>query len=266
MPHDYPPPVYALVRLGEAEFGHTRWMDYPEHLGLGPEHVPDLVRVLRDPAWMEVDEDAPEAFAPIHAWRALAQLRAEEAIPALLDVVRRSHEEDDWIIEDVGTVFERIGPPAFTPLVSLFRDRSRPDHVRSRAASGLTDIGKAYPELRAEAVRVLTQALNAYISETDHLNVSIVGNLLSLNAIESLPSIRRAFDEERMDERLLNWADVQRELGMGQVQLAHHPGAVPNGAGDPRPGVPLFDRNTKRRLARLGKKMAKRSRKQNRRK
>ncbi|HEU5369606.1 MAG TPA: hypothetical protein VFU69_14125, partial [Ktedonobacterales bacterium] len=82
----YPPPIDKLLTIGESEdFRAEKWPDYRE-LGLGPEHINDLILLATDHElrWGEEDDDAPEVWAPVHAWRALGQLRAEAAIEPLM--------------------------------------------------------------------------------------------------------------------------------------------------------------------------------------
>ena len=59
-----------------------QWPDYPA-LGLRMEHVPDLIRMTLDDELHGADSDSREVWAPLHAWRALGQLRAESAIKPL---------------------------------------------------------------------------------------------------------------------------------------------------------------------------------------
>lgn len=251
MGHDYPPPLDRLVRLGEPDFGHTRWMDYPARFGLCADHVPDLVRMLVDEELSQ--SDGAEGYAIVHAWRALAQLRAEDAVPALLEIIRHGYPDEDWITEDLPTVFRHIGRVAFDPLVALFRDRALPEAPRLRAASGLTDVATAVPDLRDEAVRVLTRALDAYTPEADYLNGGIVADLVTLGAIESLPSIRRAYDEGRVDEIYMDLDEVEAALG-----LKPPPRTTPRIPPSPPPADDGRDTS--------GKRLAKKSRKQKRRK
>ena len=54
------------------------------------------------------------ASASTHAWRALGQLRAIEAVEPLLAMQNRLDEErDDWYLGEFAEVFGQIGPPLF---------------------------------------------------------------------------------------------------------------------------------------------------------
>src|SRR5512145_3179096 len=109
-PNNYTEPVSKLLGLG---FPTDPWQDYLA-LGLTSAEIPELIRLVEDhdlrilepPADLGDDEDLPEWYAQIHAWRALAQLKAEAAIPAILGTLWQiDEEEDDWIGEDAEEVF-----------------------------------------------------------------------------------------------------------------------------------------------------------------
>jgi hypothetical protein len=107
----YPPPVDKLLAYGEIKSIRRKWTNYPEQFELRPEHIPDLIRMATDSELNGADSDNPEVWAPIHALRALAQLKAEEAIAPLLSVFDEM-EEDEWFREEVSEVFGMIGAAA----------------------------------------------------------------------------------------------------------------------------------------------------------
>lgn len=83
--------------------------DYVDALGLTRDDVPQLLEVARE--WLEpfpepeADEDYdPAVFAPMHAWRGLAQLRAPEAVALLIAMTGPMDERgDDWHLEEFPT-------------------------------------------------------------------------------------------------------------------------------------------------------------------
>lgn len=65
----YPPPVDALLRLGDAT--HPDQPERIARLGLTQEHVPDLVRLARDQALNTLEDETDEGWGPINAVLAL---------------------------------------------------------------------------------------------------------------------------------------------------------------------------------------------------
>ncbi|MGB3789468.1 MAG: hypothetical protein WA949_15770 [Phormidesmis sp.] len=77
--NDYHPPVAQLLSCGRPKsISRTDWFDYVETYGLTDEHTPALIQLATKE---ELDwEEEGECYAPIHAYRALGQLRAVAAI------------------------------------------------------------------------------------------------------------------------------------------------------------------------------------------
>ncbi|MBD2096750.1 hypothetical protein H6F90_16730 [Trichocoleus sp. FACHB-591] len=48
MASDYAPPVDRLLTFGDCRDSIADWPDYLKALELGPEHIPDLIRMAAD--------------------------------------------------------------------------------------------------------------------------------------------------------------------------------------------------------------------------
>jgi len=210
----YSLPVGKLLTLGEANYDGRDWLDY-RRLGIGAEHVPDLLRMLTDETLILIgDERAPELWAIVHAARALGQLRAEEAIEPLLTLLARLSRDDldEWTMEDYPPVFGLIGPAAIPALVAYMNDPAHSIYSRSTVADCLAKIGQNYPESRAECVAAITAQLARFTENAPELNASWISSLLDLRAIEALPLFEQAFEGGYVEETLVNWYDVQDAL------------------------------------------------------
>jgi hypothetical protein len=190
-------------------------MDY-RALGLGPEHVPDLIRMALDEElyWSEVENEA--VWAPIHAWRALAQLHAEEAAQPLTRLLYRIDEyDDDWVGEEIPRVFGHIGPAAIPVLADYLADDAHGLWARVAAAQGLQEIGERHPEARSAAINALTETLERFMDHDRTLNAFLISYLVDLDAVEAAPLMERAFEAEQVDLAVMgDWEDVQMELGL----------------------------------------------------
>jgi HEAT repeat protein len=109
MSETYRDPVAQLLTLGDPrQEGRmaSEWRDYPA-LGLTAEHVPELVRMTLDKDLHWTALEGAEVWAPLHAWRALGQLRAESAIEPLLRLLNRI--DDDATASTMMTTIGRRG-------------------------------------------------------------------------------------------------------------------------------------------------------------
>jgi hypothetical protein len=210
----YQPPVDQLLKLGEPH-RHGTDVDYAQ-LGIGPAQVPDLIRMATDEVLNSASSKSKLVWAPVHAWWALAHLRAEEAVVPLLSLLRRVDENnDDWVSEDLPRVMAEIGPASVGPLVAYLADVNHGEWARSTAAKALEMVGSAYPELRGECVLRLTAQLAKFAEQSEALNALLISALLDIYAVESAAVMESAFASGRVDDMVCgDWEDVAIELGL----------------------------------------------------
>jgi hypothetical protein len=132
-----------------ADFGadlcHSRidpetWHEYLQ-TGFDESHVPHLIRILGDDAIHE-SKFSGTAMAPIHAWRILAELKAVEAIPALISLLPRMDDAlDDWTGEELPDVFSKIGLVSLEVIESYARDTRNGDSSRICSFRLISKIG-----------------------------------------------------------------------------------------------------------------------------
>ena len=210
--NDYHPPVAQLLSCGRPKnISRTEWFDYVDAYGLTDEHIPALIQLAAEE---ELDwEDEGECYAPIHAYRALGQLRAEAAIQPLVRLL--DSDDSDWFMEDLPIVFGMIGPACLPALTNYLNHAEPSTWSKAAAAGGLEKIAVYHPEHRDECVERLTEALSRHQQQSPELNGSLVARLLNLQATESVREIEAAYKEGPMDEMVCgSWARVQIELGL----------------------------------------------------
>jgi hypothetical protein len=214
----YRPPTDQLLDVGEPRDVDT---DYVA-LGINRGHVPELIRMATDEQLHSGPRDSNIVWAPIHAWRALAQLRAEEAVVPLVSLLRRvDDEDDDWVCEDLPRALAAMGPAALTPLAEYLADSAHGQWARVASARALGLLGRSHPEARAECVAKLRAQLERFDEQTECLNAFLISPLLDLRAVEAAPVMGKAFASGRVDEAAIgDWEDAQIELGL-KAQREH---------------------------------------------
>jgi hypothetical protein len=222
----------AALRERLERFGDPRktwkWetgkVDYVAQLGLTVADVPELLAIARQ--WMEPiewpdDKDYVAGYAPIHAWRGLAQLGAVEAVGVFLDMMGPLNEdEDDWYLEEFPHAFAWIGPACLPALGDYLADAGHSTYPRTTAADGLKELAKRHPEAREDAVKALCRTL-ANFQETDHtVNGFVIADLLDLKATEAAELIERAYAADCVEIGINgNWNTVREELGVAGLGL-----------------------------------------------
>jgi len=230
-PEGAPEKLPLLARLekygrpGAKEKWESGREDYVAKLGLTADDVPELLAIVRRWADPQGDWTADEAniagYAPVHAWRCLAQLRAVEAIPVLLGMLDPLDELfDDLSLEEFPHVFVYIGLAALTPLCEFLADGTHRTFSRIAVSHGLRDLARKHLQVRDEVVKALTDALSRFAESDDALNGSLVADLMELRAAESAEVIEQAFAADRVDAMCCgNWDKVRKTLGVEGLGL-----------------------------------------------
>lgn len=221
---DLPISVQNLFKIG-LNWEQAEWPDYST-MDIRPEHIPALISVLEHTKaiWDEYEEleDAPENWAPVHAWRALGQLHAVEALPALLDLLSHMDDYDaDIIQEELPLVFSSIGPAAIPALTDYFGEPEHDMWALLDAAEGLTNIALQNPQSRTGIVETLTNALRNYNQQDLTYNGFMAMFLKDLKAVEAAPLVEEAFQADMIDEMLFgDWQDYQIGVGLLEARTA----------------------------------------------
>ncbi len=213
----YPEPVRALLLVGEDQSeDEAQWQDYAARFGLTEADTDSLIRLACDPALHNEAADSIEAWAPTHAWRALAQLQAGAAVPPLLALLEWLNDDDDIAAEeDLPIVFGIIGAPAIPHIAAFLADRSKPTFAAADAVTGLAEIAKRHPECRAECVEILTRVLEPHADSDSIVNGYAVGSLLGMAAVEAIDAIRAAFHSGVVEPSISgDLEDVEVEFGL----------------------------------------------------
>jgi len=216
-----------LERFGDPR---TTWqwkkgeVDYVTQLALTAADAAELLSIARQWAepfdWPE-DENDVSGYAPVHAWRCLAQLGATEAIGPLLEMLDPLDEDgDDWYLDEFPDVFAWIGPASMAPLRDYLLDDRHGMYPRIAAAGGLRELAKRHAQVRDDVVKMLCEALSKYEQSDETFNGLLVADLLDLKATEAAELIERAHAADRVDLMVCGcWETVRKELGVEGLGL-----------------------------------------------
>jgi hypothetical protein len=208
--------------------------------GIRREHIPALIDVVRSTGeWMvdpvleekpdetaDMEEELPAQFwLPMHAWRALGQLEAVEAAPAMLDALRLiddsgSEMVSDIVQDDLPIVLSSLGPKIIPQVAEYLLDEHHGLWARLSAGETLNKIGLNQPEARGEVVQHFIQALEDFEAEEPVFNSFIISHLMDLKAVEAAELVEQVFASERIDEDVMgDWEDFQVGVGLLKERL-----------------------------------------------
>lgn len=202
--------------------------DYVRMFDLGPAHVPALLSIV-GAAWTEEfsfdeedddDDDDQQPYVPIHAWRALGQMQALDALDALIDALTVAHRyDDDWFANDFPHLAAMMGPSAAAPIQRFAGDSRHDLWPRASALEALGRIGQSHPETRERIVSFLVERLGLHQQNNPTLNAFILVPLLDLKAVEAADAMQRAFEARCVDTEVVgDWDDVRKALGLAPAK------------------------------------------------
>ncbi len=210
-PVSYSAPVDTLLTLGTPAADVSAWIEYGT-LGITSADIRTLIAMMVD-VRLHRSSTPAEYFSPVHAWRALAQLRAVEAVAPLIEL----HAElaDDYLFQDVPKVMARIGPDALPALFQALRRTDINPFVRGSIAEAIAAIGVNDSDVSEECASAIATQLEGFADQDIGFNGLLVSALLDLDAVVHAEAIGRAMNAGRVDELLVgDWEDVQTELGL----------------------------------------------------
>ena len=212
---EYADPVGQLLNAGEpSSYDPSEWPDYAAKFGLAPEHIPELIQLACDKALNQADSDSGAVWAPMHAWRALGQLKAEASVPPLLGLLKAVG-EDEAAIEELPVVFGMVGLSAMPHIARFLSDETIEVTSAATAMTGLKEIADRHPESRGECVGILAGLLGGHVHADPATNGFVVATLMNMAAVEAIDAIRTAFRRNSVDISICgDEEDVELEFGL----------------------------------------------------
>lgn len=221
----YTEPVKKLIKLGDPrELIITRkWPDY-KTFGLSDNNIPQLIELLDDWDLYFSDEGSPESWAALHAWRALGQLKAKESIDALMQLIEDLEDENDWAREEIPVIMGMIGEDSISTLKSYLYNNSLQEHVRIAAAGGITEVGIRNSSEKEKCIKILADFIIQSSRNLAGLNGLIICDLIDLEAISAIDSIRVAIDKDVVDISIPgDLEDIELALGIRESRNTPKP-------------------------------------------
>jgi hypothetical protein len=217
-------PVRRLLSIGPPGASDPAdWPDYAAAYGLGCEHITALTGLVCDVDLHRDDTDGDQAWAPMHALRALGQLRAAEAVMPILDFLNAAG-DDAVTVEEFPLVLSLIGPAAIPAIAEFMSGQSNTTSPVIGAMQGVSKIALRHPECRGECVAILTGMLRHNTDPRGTINGFAMWNLIDLAAVEAMDPIREAFQRNAVDLSIVgDEEDVEIALGLRTHRATSRP-------------------------------------------
>lgn len=184
--------VTSIRELGEV-FDVQPWLDYRAVLSADEYRESYLLSLLNDESFAHAPEGSPLPWVPLHAWRALGQMRSL----ALIDPVLRLAEDDAYIhaYSDFEKLSAEIGEPAIDPLIAILTDQTRSVCSRTLSAVGLGAIGRsAAGATRTRIIEALMDQIRNHATD-GWVNGAATGALIAMQEQAVGPEVLRMYKQ-----------------------------------------------------------------------
>lgn len=197
---DYTPPVEKLLTYGDV----SELPDWPDYLTLGftSEHIPELIRMATDMELHEADSESLEVWGPLHAWRTLAQLKAEAAVKPLLGILDPLWDRDDDWLDEIVDVVAMIGPSALPELKNYLDDTSHQNNSLFTVADTFPKMVERYPQTRDKCIQIVRERLEQYEQNDPDVNAFLAMALVDMKDRKSIRFLRKVFHSGLVNERI----------------------------------------------------------------
>ena len=192
--------------------------------------VNDLSAVLYDAiqrydVFYDIDFEFNTHSFPLHALFLLQELRAGEALPAVLEFLRQPKELlEFWLADgfiDYGwQVVFATGREQLPVLEAFLKEPLNPRDARTEVSRSLCQVALHEPHRRKEIIGLYGRLLDFFYAQKENKNVFdvtvvsfIIGNVIDLGGVELTATIKRLYDENLADTSLHgDWEEVKELL------------------------------------------------------
>jgi hypothetical protein len=200
--------VQALYKFGKADIDQT-WPNYIEELSLTKDDVSELIRIIKSSNLKNISPlSLIEEFAPMHAWRALGQLKVLDTIRILLEILtEEKNEEAFWFQAELPKIIGYFGIGAISIIVEFLSQTS--DWVnKSIVLEGLKNIALNNIESRDTVINIFIKILKEYQTNDTAYNACLVKELIKLNANETLELVQEILNNDKIDYEFISEEEI----------------------------------------------------------
>lgn len=193
--------------------------------------VEDLENIILFEIGRTYGEIAPELWeedysAPLtHALFFLGELRAEEALDVVLEVMRQNESFCEFHFGDAGSeilplTLYYVGRNQLSKLADYAKEPGLYPYLKIYLFTAMPMIAVFEPERRNEVIDRYKEILNFYMEKVEdsaffdsELTGMMMSDLLDIKAVELLPEIKRLYATNQVDEMCCgNYEDIENEM------------------------------------------------------
>ena len=185
--------------------------------------VPRLIQAIEEAVAEWRSGDKPVGHTHFFALYLLAEFRAKEAWPAILEAISLPGEGPfdlfgGAITADLARILLILAPGGIELLDSMIRNRDLNEYVRWEAVQAFCLLVRDGSLPREEAVERLTAHLREAIDGEDaQIVTKLVSTLCRLYPAKAVETIQEAFERGMVETFMVGWPDVERAIAHGEA-------------------------------------------------
>ncbi|HEY4930271.1 MAG TPA: DUF1186 domain-containing protein [Terriglobales bacterium] len=177
-----------------------------------------LEEVVRDPEPYIQDH---RRFDHIYAMYLLAQFRETRAYPLLLTIFSTPGEfafdlVDDVVTEGLGKILASVSGGDIGGMTELTENEKTNEFVRAAGLTGLVTLCGCGSLSRDQLVAYFKGLFQKLKRTSDDVWGWLANSCADIWPAEVMEDIRKAYDDDLIDPRMIGWDDVERALALGE--------------------------------------------------
>jgi|GEM_PF-304756 len=180
--------------------------------------------ILRQPHFLQFEEDESRTSFPLHALYILSALQAEEASGTILYFVnqwKKVYEYDviDTSIDDFWEFLYWICQNRLNLLKEIILNADNDEFLRIAALEAALQIALHQPDRKQEIIQWQTEVLESFLENINNRKIfhpilfeSLLLDLISIGDSSILPLVKRCLDSGKISRKEANLNSIKREL------------------------------------------------------
>ncbi|GAA0727957.1 hypothetical protein GCM10009430_36630 [Aquimarina litoralis] len=185
------------------------WPNYVKKFNLTNVHIKELTEVIDSSNLSLVtNRCSEEEFFPMHAWRALAQLKSKECVPVLLKALLATVNKDAfWYRIELPNMLKVIGSESIKS-IEVFLKKEIDWDYKVILIKGLVEIAINEPKQKNLIWSIIHNVLKDYKNNDLSFNASVLNEVFKLRPFES-NLIKTIIDENKIDLDFIDKKELQ---------------------------------------------------------
>jgi hypothetical protein len=160
-------------------------------------------------------------FDHIYAMYLLAQFRETRAYPLLLKIFSTPGEfafelVDDLVTEGLGKILASVSGGDIGGMTKLIEDEEANEYVRAAGLTGLLTLCACGTVSREQVAAYLKGLFQKFKRTPDDVWGWVVNACADIWPAEVMDDIRKAYEDDLIDPRMIGWDDVEEALALGE--------------------------------------------------